>query len=422
MIVGVLRESFPGERRVALVPSVLPGLFKNGIEVLIECGAGSEAGFSDAEYEDQGARLAEDRAAVLAEAHVLVQVRGFGANPEAGARDLEALRAGHVLIGLHDPLGNPQAAQRLAEAGATTFALERLPRISRAQSMDVLSSMATVAGYKAVLMVANALDKMCPLLMTAAGTVSPARFLIIGAGVAGLQAIATARRLGAVVQAYDVRAAAKEQVESLGAKFLELPLETEGSEGSGGYAQAMDDEFYRRQRELMASALAESHAVVTTAAIPGQKAPILITAEMVKGMSPGSVIFDLAAEGGGNCELTQPGETIEVGGVTIMGPLNLPSTIPNDASQMYARNMSAFLRNLVKDGALQLDEDDPILRDSLLTHRGKVVPARVREMLGEAGAGSAASDSDPTASGANASDTSASDTNASDTNNERESS
>ena len=386
MIVGVLRESFPGERRVALVPSVVSGLSKNGIEVLVERGAGSEAGFADAEYEDQGARVADDRAAVLAEAQVLVQVRGFGANPEAGARDLEALRSDHVLIGLHDPLGNPQAARRLAEAGATTFALELLPRISRAQSMDVLSSMATVAGYKAVLMVANALDKMCPLLMTAAGTVSPARFLVIGAGVAGLQAIATARRLGAVVTAYDVRPAVKEQVESLGAKFLELPLETAETEASGGYAQAMDDEFYRRQRELMKSALAESHAVVTTAAIPGQKAPILITAEMVEGMRPGSVIFDLAAEGGGNCELTQPGETVMVGGVTIMGPLNLPSTIPNDASQMYARNISAFLRNLVKDSALQLDEEDPILRDSLLTHRGKVVPERVRELLGEAGA------------------------------------
>lgn len=392
MIVGVPRESFPGERRVALVPSVIPGLAKSGIDVLVERGAGERAGFEDAEYEDQGAQLAADRPALLSAAHVVVQVRGYGANRESGRSDLEAIHPGQVLIGLHDPLGNPEATRELGEAQATAFALELLPRISRAQSMDVLSSMATVAGYKAVLMTANALDKMAPLMMTAAGTVTPARFLVVGAGVAGLQAIATARRLGAVVQAYDVRAAAKEQVESLGAKFLELELETESAEASSGYAQSMGEEFYRRQRELMKSVLAESHAVVTTAAVPGRKAPILITEEMVRGMRPGSVIFDLAAEGGGNCELTRVGETIEIDGVTIMGPVNLPASIPNDASQMYARNVSAFLRNLVKDGALEIDREDPIIRDSLLTYRGEVVNAMVRERLGLPAEGAAASE------------------------------
>lgn len=392
MIIGVPRESHPGERRVALVPAVVPILAKQGVEVLLEPTAGTRAGFDDAAYQEQGARLASDRTALFEAADVVVQVRGFGTSPEAGASDLDKLRRGQVLIGLQDPLGSPESVRRLAEAGATAFALELLPRISRAQSMDVLSSMATVGGYKAVLLTASALDKMCPLLMTAAGTVTPARFLIVGAGVAGLQAIATAKRLGAVVQAYDVRTAAREQVESLGAKFLELELETEGAEGSGGYAKAMDEDFYRRQRALMTSVLAETHAVVTTAAIPGKKAPILITAEMVRGMRPGSVIFDLAAEGGGTCELTQPGETIEVDGVTIMGPLNLPATIPNDASQMYARNTTAFLRNLVKDGELVLDREDPILAESLLCHEGEVVNPRVRELLGMPEAAPAASD------------------------------
>jgi NAD(P) transhydrogenase subunit alpha len=382
MIVGVLRESYPGERRVALVPSVLPALSKNGMEVVIEKGAGEAAGFDDTAYEDAGARLAASRDEVFSSAHILVQVRGLGANPDAGQADVDSMRSGQVLIAMLDPLGHPESARPLASAGTTSFALELLPRISRAQSMDVLSSMATVAGYKAVLMTADALDKMCPLMMTAAGTVTPARFLIVGAGVAGLQAIATAHRLGAAVQAYDVRPAAREQVESLGAKFLELELDTKEAEDKGGYAQAMGEEFYRKQRELMMKIVTDCNAVVTTAAVPGKKAPILVTAEMVRAMRPGSVVLDLAAEGGGNCELTEPGKTVEVNGVQVIGPVNLPASIPFDASQMYARNVSAFLRNLVHDGAINVNLEDPILRESLLTYRGEVANERVRELLG----------------------------------------
>ena len=270
----------------------------------------------------------------------------------------------------------------LRRGGVTAFALELLPRIGRAQSMDALTAMATVAGYKAALLAAGALPRIYPMMITAAGTITPARVFVVGAGVAGLQAIATSHRLGAVVQAYDVRPAVKEQVESLGARFLELKLQTEEAEASGGYAQTMGEEFYRRQREMMTQVVAESDVVITTAAIPGSKAPVLVTKEMVNGMRPGSVIVDLAAEGGGNCELTRPGETMEADGVTIMGPLNLPSTIPYNASQMYSRNVTAFLQNLIKDGELRLDRDDPIIRDTLLTHQGEVVNPRVRELLG----------------------------------------
>ncbi|MCH8948273.1 MAG: NAD(P) transhydrogenase subunit alpha, partial [Acidobacteria bacterium] len=283
---------------------------------------------------------------------------------------------------LLNPLGAPETARELASRGITAFALELLPRISRAQPMDALSAMATIAGYKAALLGAGALQKMYPMMITAAGTITPARVFVVGAGVAGLQAIATSRRLGAVVQAYDVRPAVKEQVESLGAKFLVLELETEKAEASGGYAQAMGEEFYRRQREMMAQAVAESDVVITTAAIPGKKAPTLLTQAMVEGMRPGSVIVDVAAEGGGNCELTRPGEAIEAHGVTILGPTNLPSTIPYHASQMYAKNVTAFLLNLVKNGELRVDLEDQIIRDTLLTHQGEVVNARVRELLG----------------------------------------
>ena len=304
MVIGVPKETFPGERRVALVPGALPALIKAKVEVLIESGAGTEAGYPDTAYQEKSAKIAARRADVFNTADVILQVRGLGANPEAGRADLPLFRRDQIVIGLLDPLSSPKSAQELAVRGVTAFALELLPRITRAQSMDVLSSMATVAGYKAVLLAAETLPRMFPMLMTAAGTISPARVFVIGAGVAGLQAIATARRLGAVVRAYDVRPAVKEQVKSVGAKFVELPLEAGAAEGEGGYAKAMDEAFYQRQREMMARVVAESDVVISTAAIPGKKAPILVTAKMVEGMPKGSVIVDLAAENGGNCELT----------------------------------------------------------------------------------------------------------------------
>ena len=375
-------ESYPGERRVALVPMVVPALVKAGLEVLVEQGAGVSAGFPDSSYEGQGARIAAERTQLFSLADVLLRVHGLGANADASPTDLELIRSGQVVLGLLNPLGAPETTQELAKKGVTSFALELLPRIARAQPMDALTAMATVAGYKAVLLAAEALPKMYPMMITAAGTITPARVFVVGAGVAGLQAIATSRRLGAVVQAYDVRPAVKEQVESVGAKFLELELETGESETSGGYARALGDEFYQRQREMMMQVVAESDVVITTAAVPGAKAPILITEEMVQGMRPGSVIFDLAAEGGGNCELTRPGETVEAHGVTILGSINIPSTVPYHASQMYARNVTAFLQNLVKEGELHLNLEDPIIGDTLLTHQGEVVNPRVRELLG----------------------------------------
>jgi len=377
MIVGVSLEPGPHERRVALVPAVVPLLAKAGHEVLVESGAGERAGFANRDYEEQGARLAGNRDALLGAAEVLPMLHG----PGDGQLSPDQLRDGQVVVGLLDPLGTPERARALAERGTTAFALELLPRISRAQPMDALTSMATVAGYKAVLLAAETLDKMFPLMMTAAGTLTPARVLVIGVGVAGLQAIATAHRLGAIVQAYDLRPAVKEQVESLGAKFLELPLETSGSETAGGYARAMDEEFYRRQRELMGRAVAESDVVITTAAVPGKPAPRLIPAEAVAAMRSGSVIVDLAAESGGNCELTRAGETVQTGGVTIIGPRDLAASVPHHASQMYARNVTAFLRHLTDDGALRLDLDDEIIRESLLTHQGEVTNARVRTLL-----------------------------------------
>ena len=382
MIVGVPRETYPDEQRVALVPAAVPLLAKTGLELLVEQGAGVSAGFPDAAYEEQGGRVAPDRKQLISSADVLLYVRGLGANPDAGRADLELMRPGQLVVGLLDPLGVPKAAQELADKGVNAFALELLPRISRAQPMDVLSSMATVAGYKAALMAAEALPRMFPMMITAAGTVTPARVFVVGAGVAGLQAIATSRRLGAVVQSYDVRPAVKEQVESLGARFLDLELQTEEAETAGGYARAMGDEFYNRQREMMAQVVTDSDVVITTAAVPGGKAPVLVTREMVQGMRAGSVIVDLAAEDGGNCALTRPGESVEADGVTILGPLNLPSTVPYHASQMYARNVAAFLQNMVKDGELRLNMEDQIVGDSLLTHRGEVVNPRVRELLG----------------------------------------
>lgn len=371
--VAVPKETFPGERRVALIPAALPPLIKAGAEVLVEAGAGSESGFPDEAYVERGARIIASRAELLEQAEVVLQVRSYGANPEAGRADLQWMRSGQTWIGFWEPLSAREAVQEAARTGITAFAMELMPRITRAQSMDALSSMATVAGYKAVLLAADRLPKMFPLLMTAAGTLAPAKVFVLGAGVAGLQAIATARRLGAVVEAYDVRPAVKEQVESLGAKFLELPLETAGAEDKSGYAKALDEEFYRRQRELMARAVAEHDVVITTAAVPGRRAPVLVTREMVAAMRPGSVVVDLAAERGGNCELTRPGETVVEGGVTILGPLNLPSSVPVHASQMYARNISTFLLSMVKEGRLAPDANDQIVRETLIIDRGQVV-------------------------------------------------
>ncbi len=383
MKIGVLQETFPDERRVALIPDSLVGLKKAGHEVLVETGAGDQAGFTDAAYAQKGATVAAGRSEVFESADIVFQVRGLGANPEAGRADLELMRPDQVVVAMFDPLSSPEAVKDLADRKVTAFAMELMPRISRAQSMDVLSSQATIAGYKAVLTAACTTPRMFPMFMTAAGTVTPARVLIIGAGVAGLQAISTARRLGAVVSAYDVRPAVKEQVESLGAKFVEMELETGQAEDAGGYAKEMDDEFLRRQRDLMAKVVADSHVVITTAAIPGRKSPVIVTAEMVKGMMPGSVIVDLAAERGGNCELTRAGETVVEHGVTIMGPLNLPATVPLHASQMYARNLVTFLKELTDDeGKLAVDLENEVIRDTLLTRAGEVVNPRVWEALG----------------------------------------
>lgn len=380
LIIGVPKESYPGERRVALVPATVAALKKAGFVVLVESCAGESAGFPDQQYTDKGATVVATRAEVFA-ANIVLQIRAAGGNPVSGREDFALMRDGQVVIATCDPLSEPKSIAEISERNVTSFSLEMVPRITRAQSMDVLSSMATVAGYRAVLLAADALPRMFPMMMTAAGTLAPARALIIGAGVAGLQAIATARRLGAIVSSYDVRPAVKEQVESLGAKFVELDLKTETSESSGGYAKAMDEDFYRRQRELMGKVVAESDFVITTAAIPGKKAPELVTAEMVRGMAPGSVVVDLAAERGGNCGLTKPGETVVDHGVTILGPLNLPSDIPYHASEMFSKNISTFLLHLVQNGRITINLDDEIIKDTLLTRDGQVVNNRIRELL-----------------------------------------
>jgi NAD(P) transhydrogenase subunit alpha len=378
MIVGVPRETFPGERRVALIPSVIASLIKAKAEVLVEAGAGAGAGYPDADYTARGAHMVS-RSDVFARSDVVLMVRAPGANPAGAAADTASLRNGQVVIGFAEPLTAHAASEALAARGVSLFAMELMPRITRAQSMDALSSMASIAGYKAVLLAAHELPRMFPMMMTAAGTLAPARVFIIGAGVAGLQAIASSKRLGAKVEAYDVRPAVREQVESLGARFVELPLETAASEDKGGYAKAQDESFYQRQRELMAKTVAASDVVITTAAIPGKKSPVLVTADAVAGMSPGAVIVDLAAERGGNCELTKADETVQVNGVTILGPTNLPSTVPYHASQMYAKNITTFLQHLVKDGAIRFDLDDEITRETLVTHQGAIVHARLRQ-------------------------------------------
>lgn len=364
MIIGVLRETAPGERRVALVPELVQKLTKAGLEVVVQTGAGEAAGYLDPSYLEKGARVEPD---VLGLADVLLKVQP--PTPEEAAK----IKSGAILIGLLQPHAHAAAIQALASRHVTAFSMERMPRISRAQAMDALSAMSTIAGYKAVLIAANHLAKFFPLLMTAAGTMTPARVFIIGAGVAGLQAIGTARRLGAVVEAYDTRPAVKEQVVSLGAKFVELALETKDAEERSGYARAQSEEFYRRQQQMMSQSVTAADAVITTALVPGQRAPVLITEAMVQEMRPGSVIVDLAAEQGGNCALTEPGREVVRHGVVIIGPVNLPSTMAFHASQMYARTVTNFLMHLVKDGKIQLDLKDELTLGPLITHDGRIV-------------------------------------------------
>ncbi len=380
MIIGVTKETFPGERRVALVPASVSKLKKLGVDVSIEAHAGEASGFLDQEYEKAGAKIVADRSEIIQSAGILLQVRAAVANPELGKSDLDQIKSGQVLIAQCDPLSDPEMMKELASKQALIFALELVPRITRAQSMDVLSSMATIAGYKSVLLAASHSPQMFPMMMTAAGTLAPARVFILGVGVAGLQAIATAKRLGAVVSAYDVRPAVKEQVESLGSKFIEMDLGT--GEGEGGYAREMDEEFYRKQRELMLEVIAETDVIITTAAIPGKKAPILVTEDMVKVMPPGGVIVDLAAERGGNCELTKAGEVIVAHDITIVGPLNIPSDIPRHASQMYSNNVTTFLKPLIKEGVLEIDFKDEIVAGTLVTHNGEVVHPLCRKLAG----------------------------------------
>jgi NAD(P) transhydrogenase subunit alpha len=381
VIVGVPKESFPGERRVSLVPSVIPNLAKVGLEVVVEKGAGVEAGYPDAQYVEKGAKILPDRKAVFGTADIIAQVLCYGSNDKTGKADLPLMRRDQVVLGFLRPLGSREILQEIAGAGVTSFSVELMPRTTRAQSMDALSSMATACGYKAVLIAADTLPKFFPMLTTAAGTITPSRVLIVGVGVAGLQAIATARRLGAVVSAYDLRPVVKEQVQSLGARFVELGIEAKDAQDARGYATAQGEDFYARQREAMGKVVGENDVVITTAVVPGKKAPVLVTADMVRRMAPGSVIVDLAAERGGNCELTRPGETIVDGGVTIIGRINLASTVPYHASSLYARNVTAFLVHLVKDGKLNLTLADEITRETLLTRGGEVVNARVREFF-----------------------------------------
>jgi NAD(P) transhydrogenase subunit alpha len=381
LIIGVPKEIYPGERRVALVPAVLPTLTKAGFEVHIQAGAGIEAGYPDSVYNDKGAKIVADRAGLFSSADIVVQVLCYGSNDKTGEQDLALFRRNQILVGFLRPFGAAEVVEQIAQTGVTAFSVELMPRTTRAQSMDALSSMATVSGYKAVLVAADSHPRIFPMLTTAAGTVTPARVLVIGVGVAGLQALATARRLGAVISAYDVRPAVKEQVQSLGGRFVELAIEAKDAQDARGYARAQDEDFYRRQRELLGKTVQESDVVITTAVIPGKKAPVLVTEEMVKGMAPGSVVVDLAAERGGNCDITEAGQSVVKHGVTIIGPINLASEVPYHASMMYARNITAFLTYVIKDQKLNLNLSDQIVSDTLLTHAGEIVQERVREFF-----------------------------------------
>lgn len=381
MRVAVRKESYLGERRVSLVPNSVPALIKAGMEVVVESGAGQAAGFSDATYQQKGAQIALT-AEQWQSADIISCVRAAGADRHEGGELLSLLRSGQTVIGMCDPLGSAPTLLKWADRGVTLFSLELIPRITRAQSMDVLSSQATIAGYRSLLLASTELPKMFPMLMTAAGTVTAAKVLILGVGVAGLQAIAIARKLGAVVSAYDVRTATREQVESLGAKFIDLGLDTASAEDRGGYAKALDESFYARQRELLAKVIATQDVVICTAAIPGRKSPLLVTAQAVEGMRSCSVIVDLAAERGGNCELTVADQRVVRHGVTILGPTNLAAEVAIDASQMFSHNVTKFLLNLVEAGQVRLDSDDEIIRETLVTRDGQVVHSRVRPLLG----------------------------------------
>jgi NAD(P) transhydrogenase subunit alpha len=372
------KETAPGERRVAIVPDAARTLLRAGLELAVEAAAGEGAGATDAAYERAGVTVEPDRARLFAGADVVLKVQ-----PPSDAERAE-LRSGCVLIGFLRPLEEPARAQALAERGVTSFAMELVPRITRAQTMDALSSQASLAGYRAVLLAALELGKVLPMMTTAAGTIAAARVLVIGAGVAGLQAIATARRLGAIIEAYDTRPAVKEQVESLGARFVELPLETRDAEDAGGYAKAQRDEFLAKQRALLAERVRAADAVITTAQVPGARAPLLIEEEVVAGMKHGAVIVDLAAAGGGNCALTRADERVRAHGVTIVGPTDLPSQAAVDASRVYARNLANLLQHLLRDGAVHVDLGDEITRGALLTHEGQVVSEAVRARLGTA--------------------------------------
>jgi proton-translocating NAD(P)+ transhydrogenase subunit alpha len=379
--VGVPRETFPGERCVALTPRSCEVLQKLGMAVLVEPSAGVEAGYPDEQYTQRGAKLAS-RAEIFEQADILLQFRSLGANPEAGRSDLPRLRPGQILIGMGEPLTAQKEIAELAAAGVSFFALELIPRITRAQSMDVLSSLATISGYECVLLAAAALPKLFPMLMTAAGTITPAKVFVLGAGVAGLQAIATAKRLGAVVSAYDVRTAVKDQIISVGAKFVSLEVESSAAEDKGGYAKAQDEAFYKRQRELMKEVVQDQDVVITTAAVPGKRAPILITTEMVEAMAPGSVVVDLAAVRGGNCELTKPGQIVYHHGVSVMGPVNIPALAPYHSSQMFGTNVTTFLKHLKAFLPLTAEPADEIVRDTLVTFGGNIVHQRVCETFG----------------------------------------
>ncbi len=382
MIIGVPKETYPGERRVALVPMVIPALTKAGFEVIVETDAGIQAGYPDSQYTEKGAQIVTTRSALFEKADIILQVLAYGSNDITGKNDLPLLRRNQILIGFLRPFGSREVIQEIAGSGVTAFSVELVPRTTRAQSMDALSSMGTICGYKAVLIAADSHPRIFPMLTTAAGTITPARVFVIGAGVAGLQAIATARRLGAVSSAYDLRPAAKEQVQSLGGRFIELPIEAKDAQDARGYARAQDENFYQRQRELLGRVVKDNDVVITAAVIPGKTSPVLVTEEMVKRMAPGSVIFDLAAERGGNCELTKAGATVVRHGVTIIGAINVASGVPYHASQMYARNVTAFLLYIIKEQKLQLNLNDEIVRETLVTHGGEVVNVRVREFFG----------------------------------------
>ncbi len=381
IILGVPREADPNERRVALVPAAIPGLKKTGARVVIQANAGLAAGFPDEQYIAKGATIVTDRHEVFGQADIILQVRSLGACVEFADTDVKLLRKDQVLIAGCEPLWCPDLISQAAATGATVFSLELVPRITRAQSMDILSSMATIAGYRAVLLAAIESPRMFPMMMTAAGTLKPARVLVIGAGVAGLQAIASAKRMGAVVYGYDIRPAVKEQVESLGGKFVVLDVKAESTESAGGYARQMSDEFYRQQREALKQVIADCDVVITTAAIPGKKAPVLVTREMVEAMAPGSVVVDIAAERGGNCEVTVADEAIDINGVKVLGPVNLPSSIPVHASEMFSRNITTFLMPIISSGAVKIDTSDEIIHDTLVARNGAVVHERVRELL-----------------------------------------